>query len=299
MMKHNENAPPDVNPYEACDVDERPVEMAIFFRAEPSPRKITSVLLWEATTSAYSFNKGTYIAVGFAQSFFLFPLIAVVAAIVYYRDFVESRWDVVGMIAIVACVLLLGVVFYVVSISVILRKLRKENMIFSPSIREFFHLVWVASQCVLFLLTFVFVILLATIVLLPGSLILDKIQINDPDYPFLILGVLVYLLGVLIWIAILCLFYMRSALGLHCIIDRGVNFISAYRMAWRLTRGNLRALATGTPATSKPFTTFMILTLTCGIAFLPLIGYYFCWLTVSYLMLSGQAETIPQQPDEW
>ncbi|MDR1382313.1 MAG: hypothetical protein LBJ67_00485 [Planctomycetaceae bacterium] len=288
-----------VNPYEAYDIDERPVEMVRFFRAEPSPQKITSTLLWEAMTAAYSLNKGTYIAIGFVQSFFLAPFIAVIAAVVYYWDVVASRWDVVGMCAIVAIVLLLGVVLYIISINVIFRLLRKEKMIFVTSIWEYFHLVWVISQCVMFLLTFVFVVSLATVVLIPGGLILDKTQWNNPDYTSLILGILVYLLGTIIWIAILCLFYIRSALGLHCIIDHGVNFVSAYRMAWRLTRGNLRALATGTPAGSKPFTTFMILLFTCGLAFLPLIGYYFCWLTVSYLMLSGQAEMIVQQPDEW
>jgi hypothetical protein len=288
-----------VNPYEAYDVDEKPVEMVRFFRAKPSPQKITSTLLWEAMTSAYSLNKREYIEIGFVQIFFLFPLIAVIAAVIYYRDFVESQWDVIGMFAIVACVLLLGVVLYVISISVIFRLLRKEKMTFSPSIREFFHLVWVVSQCVLFLFTFMLVVSLATIVLIPGGLILDQVQFNNPDYPRLILGILVYLLGTIIWIAILCLFYMRSALGLHCMIDRSVNFLSAYRMAWKLTHGNLRALATGTPAVSKPFTTFMILVFTCGLAFLPLIGYYFCWLTVSYLMLSGQSEMIAQQPDEW
>jgi len=289
----------DINPYESYDIDERPVEMVRFFRTEISPQKITSTLLWEAMTSAYAMNKGTYIAIGFVQSFFLFPLIAVIAAAVNYWELVESRWDVAGIFSIIACVLLLGVVLYIISISVIFRLLRKEQMIFSPSIREFLRLVWTVSQCVLLLLTFAVVILLATVVLIPGALMLDKIQFNEPLDSRFILGILVYLLGTLIWIAILCLFYMRSALGLHCIIDCGMNFISAYRTAWKLTRGNLRALATGTPATSKPFTTFMILLFTGGLAFLPLIGYYFCWLTVSYLMLSGQSEMIAQQPDEW
>jgi hypothetical protein len=106
-------------------------------------------------------------------------------------------------------------------------------------------------------------------------------------------------LGTILWIAFVCLFYMRSALGMHCIVDQGVGFLTAYRKAWSLTRGNLRALALGTPSTSKPLMTFLILTFSLGLGFFPLIGYYFCWLTVAYLMLSGQCETVAQQPDEW
>ena len=284
------------NPYQASDIDEKPAEIVRFFRAEAVPQKIVGTVLWDAMHYAYSTNKSSCIALGFVQAFYL---ALAVAAVLVFENFSELIVPLfIGLT--VAALFVLWVLFYIMSLNAIFRLLRKERMVLAPSLRELLRLVRTLVHGVLFLASFLFVIVLATLLILPGMYITDNVLSNiGTNTPKLILGICLYALGTALWIAFVCLFYMRSALGLHCIVDQGDDFLTAYRRAWSLTRGNLRALAFGTPSTSKPLMTFLILTFSLGLGFFPLIGYYFCWLTVAYLMLSGQSETIAQQPDEW
>jgi len=284
------------NPYEASNIDEKPAEIVRFFKGEPVPQKIVGIVLWDAMHYAYSSDKRPHFAIGIMHGLYL----ALVAAAFF--AFIEGQhlfsfW-LIG-VTIVA-LFVLWVLLYVISIKAIFRILRKERMVFAPSIREIWQLFHSLINGILFLLTFLGSFLLATIVFVPAVFVLEPIW-NTPssNIPMFILGVCLYGIAIILWIAFVCIFYMRSALAIHCIIDQNVNFLTAYRRAWSLTRGNLRTLAFGTPGTSKPIVTGLIVILTCGLGLLPIIGYYFCWLTVAYLMLSGQCETVAQQPDEW
>ena len=288
------------NPYQATDIDEKPAEVVRFFHGEAVPQKIVGTVLWDAMHYAYTTEKSTYIALGFMQAFYL-ALVAGAILTFYNYDDLLGTWIGIFLIGLTATALfVLWVLLYIISLKVIFRRLRKEHMIFAPSLRELASLCYALMHGVLFLASFLAVLVLATLLFVPGIYITDNVLSNiGTNTPKLILGICLYALGTTLWIAFVCLFYMRSALGLHCIIDQGIGFLTAYRRAWSLTRGNMRALAFGTPSTSKPLMTFLILTFSLGLGFFPLIGYYFCWLTVAYLMLSGQCETIAQQPDEW
>jgi hypothetical protein len=286
----------NANPYKASDIDEKPAEIVRFLKAEPVPQKIVGLVLWDAMHYAYTDNKKSYLALGFMQGFYL-ALVAVVVIAFREHPQMTQPW-LVGIV--VVALFALWVLLYIMSLNAIFRLLRKEKMTVMPSIREIRHLLYSLVNGMLFLLTFVSAFVLALVVILPGVYLTDNVLSNvGTNYPKLVLGISLYILGTGFWIAFACVFYMRSALGLHCIVDQHVNFLTAYRRAWSLTRGNLRTLAFGTPGTSKPLITGLILLVTCGLGFFPIIGYYFCWLTVAYLMLSGQCETVAQQPDEW
>ena len=291
------------NPYAAMDIDEKPAEIVRFYRAEAVPQKIAGTVLWDAMHYAYTTEKPACYFLGFVQAFYL---ALVVAAVLAFRNYGEELMDYDGipgpfLIGLtVTGLFILWVLLYIMSLNAIFRLLRKERMTFAPSLRELLRLCYALVNGVLFLTSFLLVLILATILLIPGIYLTDNVLSNiGTNTPKLILGICLYALGTTLWIAFVCLFYMRSALGLHCIVDQGDHFLAAYRRAWSLTRGNLRTLAFGTPSTSKPLMTFLILTFSLGLGFFPLIGYYFCWLTVAYLMLSGQCETVAQQPDEW
>jgi hypothetical protein len=291
------------NPYQVSDIDEKPVEVVRFYRAEVVPQKIVGTVLWDAMHYAYTMEKPACFFLGFVQAFYLALVVAVILVFKNYGEELLNYGNLLGSFLIgltVAALFVLWVLFYIMSLNAIFRLLRKERMTFAPSLRELLRLVRTLLHGVLFLLSFLTVLALATVLFLPGMYLLDNVLSNiGTNTPKLILGICLYALGTSVWVAFVCLFYMRSALGLHCIVDQGDNFLTAYRRAWSLTRGNLRTLAFGTPSTSKPLMTFLILTFSLGLGFFPLIGYYFCWLTVAYLMLSGQCETIAQQPDEW
>jgi len=287
---------PMTNPYAASDVDESPAEIVRFFRVKAEPQQIVGTVLWEAMHYVYSTEKRAYIALGFLQAFYLGLVIGAGLVIWNFGEIIGAF--LVGVT--VVSLFVLWVLLYIMSLNAIFRLLRKERMAFAPSLRELLRLCRTLLHGVLFLASFLAVIVLATLMFVPGMILTDNVLSNiGTNTPKLILGICLYATGTVLWIAFVCLFYMRSALGLHCIVDQGDNFLTAYRRAWSLTRGNLRALAFGTPSTSKPLMTFLILTFSLGLGFFPLIGYYFCWLTVAYLMLSGQCETIAQQPDEW
>jgi hypothetical protein len=284
------------NPYAASDIDERPAEIVRFFKAEAVPQKIAGTVLWDAMHYAYTVEKKSYITLGFLQALYLG--LVVVAVLVFWHYGELLGLFLIGVTTVALFVL--WVLLYIMTLNVIFRLLRKEKMTFAPSLRELVRLGYTLLHGVLFLASFLSVFLLAMLLFIPGMYLTDNVLSNiGTDWPKLMLGVCLYVLGTILWIAFVCLFYMRSALGLHCIVDQGVGFLTAYRKAWSLTRGNLRALALGTPSTAKPLMTFLILTFTLGLGFFPLIGYYFCWLTVAYLMLSGQCATIAQQPDAW
>jgi len=284
------------NPYQASDFDEKPAEIVRFHRTEAVPQKIVGTVLWDAMHYAYAAEKKAYIALGFMQALYLGLVIGVAVVLWQYGGLI-GRF-LIGLAAIVLFVL--WVLLYIMTLHVIFRLLRKERMKFAPSLRELATLCYTLLHGVLFLASFLLVFVLGTLLFLPGLYLMDNVVSNiGTNWPKLVLGICLYATGTILWITFVCLFYMRSALGLHCIVDQGIGFLTAYRRAWSLTRGNLRALAFGTPSTSKPLMTFLILTFSLGLGFFPLIGYYFCWLTVAYLMLSGQSESIAQQPDEW
>jgi len=297
------------NPYAASDIDEKPAEIVRFIKAEAVPQKIIGTVMWDAMHYAWTTEKKAYIFLGFMQALYLALVVWVVVAATSSWDYGGQLWSALLSLHIyeqLAACLIGGILFalwvllYIMSLNVIFRLLRKEKMIFAPSLRELARLCYTLLHGVLFLASFLLVLVLGTLLFLPGLYLMDNVMSNiGTNWPRLILGICLYAVGTILWIAFVCLFYMRSALGLHCIVDQGVGFLTAYRKAWSLTRGNLRVLALGTPSQSKPLMTFLILTFSLGLGFFPLIGYYFCWLKVAYLMLSGQYEAVAQQPDEW
>ena len=288
------------NPYAASDIDEKPAEIVRFFKAEAVPQKVVGTVLWDAMYYAWTTEKKAYIALGFMQALYLALVVLVIMAATVFWEGNFHLYELLPVCLVGVILFVLWVLLYIMTLNVIFRLLRKEKMVFAPSPRELARLCYTLLHGVLFLASFLLFFALETILLLPGVYLIDDLLFSmGTNTPKFVLGICLYALMVILWSVFACLFYMRSALGLHCIVDQGVGFLTAYRKAWSLTRGNLRALALGTPSQSKPLMTFLILTFSLGLGFFPLIGYYFCWLTVAYLMLSGQCETVAQQPDEW
>lgn len=285
------------NPYRATVIDEKPVDAAEFFRAEPQYRKLVPGSVSRTNYAAFMLHKWRFIGLGVAQGLFLiFPIVAVVWLLVQHPDMArEQPWLPWVALAILA---LLAVFMIVVSIGVSLRILRKERMVFLSTPRDAARLAW----CMLHTLIYmgVYVLLLATIyyatVLGVGFLADGYMNWSDKKLIFVVVfGIAVFVA----WIALVTYTAMRTTGGIHLIVDRGMNCLSAARTAWRYTRGNARAMINDKKVVKLNLIMLAAVYLTGGLGLVIFFGYASCWSAVAYLMLTGQCELLEQRPDEW
>ena len=286
------------NPYRATIVDEKPVDVAEFFRAEPQYRKLLPGSIVRTCFAMFMRYKGQFIGLGIAQAIFIvFPVVAVFWLLAQHPDVGrEQPW----LLAVAAVMLTLLTVFMiVVSISASLRILRKEKMIFLSTPRDAARLAW----CVLHTLIYITAWLgFLVVTLVPWNLCLaslgeNGIEMSNQQLIFrVIFGVIFFVL----WLFALVFILTRLCYGVHFIIDRQQNFLSAFGASWRHTRGNIKAMTVNDQATlGRNFLLVILVVLTGGLGLLIVAGYAYCAGAVTYLMLTGQCELLEEQPDEW
>ena len=293
------------NPYRATFIDEKPVDAAEFFRAEPEYRKLTPGSVGRTSYAMFMQHKWQFIALGiFNGVFILFPGIAVFWLLAQHPDVGrEQPWL---PIAVAICLILLAVFMIVVSISVSLRILRKEKMVFLSTPRDAARLVWSMLH------TLIYLLVLFGWLELPGLasnfvfpyLVKFKISSNWSILQ-LIFNVTFWIMaafGIIFFIALIIIIvyvFARLFYGVHFIVDRQMNCLAAARASWRYTHhGNLKMITwkKNDRQNAHFFVLLVLCFLTGGTC---LAGYVYCEVAVSYLMLTGQCELLEELPDEW
>jgi len=281
------------NPYQATLIDEKPVEMVRFFRAEPVSKKLFRESLNEITWHGFMNHKGEFAGLGFAQVLFFFLPATV---ILWFLSQHPDVWkDYFVTVSSIACLFLLGVLIYVVSISATLRLLRKEPMVFFSDWREAVSLLTTLFHASIYLMIFVlFGIAWGT--MLFACTVNLVVQASDKGLLLLLsLYILLILAGGFgfVW------FFARFSSGIHFIVDRKSSFWTAFRLSWRFTQGNVRVITTKRLPFFYGLLMFLLLIVTCGLGIFVLLGYCYCSVTVTYLMMTGQCELVSELPDEW
>ena len=286
------------NPYLATIVDEKPVDVAEFFCAEPQYRKLLPGTVVRTCFAMFMRHKGQFIGLGIAQVIFIvFPVVAVFWLLTQHPDVGrEQPW----LLVVAAVMLILLTVFMiVVSISVSLRILRKEKMIFLSTPRDAARLAWSMLHSLIYIVVWLGLSMIAQI---PCSLsfvfgVRNWIAANNNLW---ILGVIFGLILIVLGIFFFVFVSIRLLYGVHFIIDRQLNFLSASGASWHHTRGNIKAIFVGDHAVFGHYLLLVFLvTFTGGLALMVVAGLVYCEATVTYLMLTGQCELLEEQPDEW
>ena len=112
-----------------------------------------------------------------------------------------------------------------------------------------------------------------------------------------ILLLLTTLAGMILVFAVFVFLWTRIFYGIPFIVDRQMNCLDAARASWYYTRGNIKILTFrkgGRIASDLVILALFFLTFGAS-----LIGYMYCSVIVTYLMLTGQCELLEEQPDEW
>jgi hypothetical protein len=123
------------NPYRATIIDEKPVEAAAFFRAEPQYRKLVPDSVARTSFSMFMLHKWQFIGLGIGQAIFILcPILAVFWLLTQHPAIGRQQPWLPWVAAVV--IALLTVFMIVVSISVALRVLRKEKMVFLSTPRD-------------------------------------------------------------------------------------------------------------------------------------------------------------------
>ena len=169
-------------------------------------------------------------------------------------------------------------------------------MTFLSTSRDAVSLAWCVLHTMIYMVAWLGLLMLMFAPFLGIGVALDNsdIRLSDAALAFaVILGVILSI----VWILIVIVLMTRLLYGVHFIIDCRMNCLAAARASWRHTRGNILAVTfkdTGLGVRQLPLLAFAYLTL--GVV---LIGYAYCDVTVTYLMLTGQCDLLKQQPDEW
>ena len=282
------------NPYQASLIDEKPVEMVRFFRAEPGPKKLVKESLDEALRHGFMNHKGEFTGLGFAQGIFFFLPAAVMIWFLSQTPEVLRYYFVT--VSSIACLFLLGVLIYVVSVSAALRLLRKEPMIFFSDWREAVSLLTTLFHASIYQMISWTVFFGAIIPVLTFVDRLFELQNNDTILAFWLFLYIILIFAFAIgagW------FFARFSFGVHFIVDRKSSFWAAFRQSWRFTKGNTRSITTKRQPFVRILLVYLMLIVTCGLGIFVLFGYFYCSTTVTYLMMTGQCELVPELPDEW
>ncbi|MCL2349200.1 MAG: hypothetical protein FWC50_13195 [Planctomycetaceae bacterium] len=290
----NESSPE--NPYQASLIDEKPVEMVRFFHAEPVPKKLFKESLVEATWHGFINHKREFAGLGFAQILFFF----LPATVIYW--FLSQHPDVLKdyfvTVSSIVCLFLLGVLIYVVSISATLRLLRKEPMVFFSDWREAVSLLTTLFHASIYLVISLSVVALVVLLMVApiGSFFNGRIFLANDNVWILLF--LLFMLTVIFGSVLIEWLFARFSFGIHFIVDRKSNFWTAFRQSWWFTKGNTRAITTKRRSFFRVLLVLMLI-VTCGLGIFVLFGYYYCSVTVTYLMMTGQCELVSELPDEW
>ena len=284
------------NPYRATIIDEKPVEVAGFFRVEPQYRKLVRGSLGRIGYSVFMQYKWRFIGLGAAH-----VLIFTCSLVVFFLLLVLStrtihlfQWPLV--VTAVLFILLLLAFLNVLSIHAALCILRKEKMIFFSTSRDVVQLALRVLHTLIYMVAWLGLLMLLFTPLWGIGIALDNsdVRLSDATLAFVVIsGVILFIA----WAIVVIVPMTRLFYGVYFIIDRRMNCLAAARASWRHTRGNILAVTFKDHGlTARNFTLIALAYLTLGVV---LIGYVYCEVTVTYLMLTGQCDLLEQQPDEW
>ena len=283
------------NPYRATFIDEKPVDAARFFRATPEYRKLTPGSVGRTSYAVFMQHKWQFIGLGFAQGLFIaLPVIAVFQLLIQHPDVARNQPWLPVVAVMILC--LLYVFMIVVSVSATLRILRKERMIFLSTPRDAARLAWCMLHTLVYIVAWLGMLVLLLIPLLFGITYLTENWIHWSNFLFLF-GVTLGILLSLVWVIMLIYVMTRLVYGVHLIIDHRMNCLAAALASWWHSRGNVKTIAFKNQGQNTNGFILLVLTYLTGGA--GLIGWCYCDVTVTYLMLTGQCELLDELPDEW
>jgi hypothetical protein len=284
------------NPYQATFIDEKPIEMARFFHAEPTPQKITATLLKEAVHFSFIKHKFAFSAIGLAALLVtMIPIAGLVLILTNHSEILLHKvWFI---ILLYVCLFLVSLTVQVEVVEISLKILRKES-IFSQLQRNwrqfFFVLGYRIFQIVILIFMSIFAIGMIIFFFWGIGLLLSHLKLIPP-----FVSILFFTVGYITSLVFAVVCGQRLGISFHFIVDRKMNCIAAIRESWRFTRGNIKELQKGKRFSAISCGFFLMLLVTCGLAIVVVIGHTYCCQCVAYLMLTGQCELVAQLPDEW
>ena len=283
------------NPYQAtiiADIDEKPVDVAAFFRSEPKYVKLVVGMVGRTSIATFMRHKWPFTVVGL-----LHGLLLIVPLLMMFLEtmipYVPGIYPLLPIFSFVIFILFVAFVT-TISISASLRILREEKQPVLSSLRDPMALLWAWLHVFLYLAA---IILTSLIVLAPlffGILLLTSLQQD-----MTVLGTLLVIVLVVGGIICLGVCGARTSFAIHLIIDHKLNVLSAIAASWRYTRGNYKALIVHRGLIPYRWAAIGFLLVTFGLGIFSLFGFQHCKGGVAYSMVTGQCELLEQLPDEW
>ncbi|MCL2349430.1 MAG: hypothetical protein FWC50_14360 [Planctomycetaceae bacterium] len=288
----------DLNPYRVTEVsgeDEKSVPNLRFVRVEPVPKKITYSELDGAVYRTFMADKKRFLMLGLAHFLVIALISGIQIFIVKLMIWLGVDGDIQTSVSFAIHSIILACFYalfaFVASIEITLFWVRKEKIPrrFTRQrcfdiLKTTFHVVIYFTICYLFLLSlWVFVALWA--ILMGAS--------DPPEWYWVVLFAVTVILAVLFTFWIIA----RHAVGVVAIIDRRTGPIATFRSIRKFTRGNVYTFWHS--FILHYFILYVLTVVTLGLFLVVTVPYLCCWFTVAYLMMTGQYESLGQQPDEW
>ena len=303
MSRDNDD---DLNPYRVTEVsgeDEKSVPNLRFVRAEPVPKKITYRELNGAVYRTFMADKKRFLVLGLVHFLVLALIFGYLAFIMnlfmelervnrdlQYNTFLTLLF--IFFFVPVILTYLYALLAFVASIKITLHLVRKEKNSWHFTWRQGFDFLKTSIYVVIyFVICYLFFFVLPAGIMAPWAMFMDG---NDPpEWYWVVLVYVILIPAVLFGLWIIA----RHAIGVVAIIDRRTGPISTFRSIRKFTRGNVYTFW------HSFLLHYMVLGLltyfTLGLFLVVTIPYLCCWFTVAYLMMTGQYESLDQQPDEW
>ena len=283
------------NPYQAtiiADIDEKPVDVAAFFRSEPKYVKLVVGMVGRTSIATFMRHKWQFTVVGLLHGLLLFwPLLMVFfGGIIPYVPGIYLSL----MIFSFAIFVLFVALVTTISISVSLRILRGEERPVLSSLSDPVALLRAWLHVFLYLATIMLSSLIIMVPLFLGIYVMTSLQQDVTVWGTLIVVVLV--VGGIICFGVCA---SRTSFAIHLIIDHKLNVFSAIAASWQYTRGNYKALTTHRGLIPYRWAAIGFLFVTFGLGIFSLFGFQYCKGVVAYSMVTGQCELLEQLPDEW
>lgn len=285
------------NPYQATVIDEKAVDAAEFFRAEPEYVKLVLGTVGRTAYAMFMRHKWRFIGLGVAQgTLVLLPFLATQWLVVTHPHvWLENAW---APVVAIVLIIMLAVFVITVSITASLRILRKEKQPLFSSKRDLTALLRDLLHVVLFMGTSGLVLVTAFSPLYLWALVFDS-RIYEISDKALVFGAVFGFLLFLAWILAVAYMISRTCYAAHFIIDHKLDFLMAMAASWRHTRGNHSALIVKRAPPFIGLVSLMLVLATGGLWLFVAIGFQYCKGAVAYSMMTGQCRLLEQLPDEW
>jgi len=283
------------NPYQAtiiADIDEKPVDVAAFFRSEPKYIKLVVGMVGRTSIAVFMRHKWQFTMVGLLHGLILvWPLLMVFSGRIV--PYAPGIYPLLMIFSFVVFVIFIAFVT-TVSISASLRILRGEERPVFSSLRDPMALLRAWLHVFLYLAIIFPALLIIFAPLFFGIHIMTTLEQDVTVWGTLL--VIVFVVGGIVCLGVCA---SRTSFAIHLIIDHKLNVFSAIAASWRYTRGNYRALTVHRGLIPYRWGAIGFLLVTFGLGIFSLFGLQYCKGVVAYSMMTGQCELLEQLPDEW